>query len=177
MQQKWKYVIKIDNIVNFVTQYINKPKNIFNIQKRCTSYQFRFKSSTYNEKCPLINIIIVLDVMKASDDLKKIVPFLYEDQCQAYMNKNGINNEDSSFWDNWVGNFLTLCGYQRIEKIAKSFTDFRKTHPYPIMFYYNTSIITIYEKKFRCKQQINHWSNKRKYHKIYHDTVKCKRKT
>ena len=42
---------------------------------------------------------------------------------------------------------MTLCGYQRIEKIAKSFTDFRKTHPYPIMFYYNTSIINIYKKQ------------------------------
>ena len=26
-------------------------------------------------------------------------------------------------------------------------TDFRKTHPYPIIFYYNTSIITINEKQ------------------------------
>ena len=45
------------------------------------------------------------------------------------------------------GNIFNTVRIPTDRKIAKSFIAFRKTHPYPIMFYYNTSIITIYKKQ------------------------------
>ena len=80
-------------------------------------------------------------------DVQKLVPFLQEDQCQEYINENNIHIPNSSFLDHCVVIFLTQCKkYQRIERIAKSLNAFLKTHPFPIIFYHDTSIIIIYQK-------------------------------
>ena len=85
--------------------------------------------------------------MNEEKDLNKLLPFITEDKYQAYMDNNNISNENNAFLDNCVEIFLTLCNYQRIDYMATSYTAFNKKYPFPIIFYYNLSIITIYEKQ------------------------------
>ena len=64
--------------------------------------------------------------MNENKDLQKLVPFLHEDQCQAYMNENGINNQNSTFLDNYLEVNkqlrLGLVGVKRRDKYLFKYT-------------------------------------------------------
>ena len=65
-----------------------KPKvSTTTISKKLSPHTFRYTASNYFNGCPLINIVNILDFMRYKKSAQKLLPFLPQNQCTAYVNK------------------------------------------------------------------------------------------